>query len=43
MEDVSLIDEIVTGERPFDIPKPQNIRIGVPNEYFYEDLDPVVA
>ena len=43
MEDVSLIDEIVTGERPLDIPKPESIRIGVPNEYFYEDLDPLVA
>ena len=42
MADVELLDEIVTGEKPFKDLKVSDIRIGVARPYFYEDLDPKV-
>ena len=43
IEDVVLLDETVTGEIPVKIPSPSNIRIGIPREYFYENLDPRIS
>jgi len=39
MDDIALVDEVVTNQRHKDVPNPKDIRIGIPNEYFFEDLD----
>ena len=42
VEDAILVDEVVTDQKPYDVPSPKDIRIGIPNSHFYEDLDPLV-
>lgn len=42
VDDVILLDEIVSGEKHLATPNPKDIRIGLPNENYYEDLDPEV-
>eukprot|EP00347_Sterkiella_histriomuscorum_P014026 403362442 len=45
MDDVALMDEQIVGElmhKPHQLPKPQDIRIGIPNSHYYQDLDPLV-
>lgn len=42
VEDVVLMDTIITGDKPAPVPLPQQIRLGIPKE-FWTDLSPEVA
>ena len=42
MDDIALMDEIVTNQRHKEIPEAKTIRIAIPKENYYEDLDPEV-
>lgn len=42
MEDVVLIDEIVYEEVHKEVPRLQDVRVGIPSQHFYEGLDPWV-
>jgi Asp-tRNA(Asn)/Glu-tRNA(Gln) amidotransferase A subunit family amidase len=42
MDDVAFLDEVVTNERHNTTLLPSQIRIGVPHQNYYEDLDPEV-
>jgi mandelamide amidase len=42
--DIALVDGVVTGETsPLSAVRPSGLRIGVPREHFYENLEPAVA
>jgi Asp-tRNA(Asn)/Glu-tRNA(Gln) amidotransferase A subunit family amidase len=44
VQDIEYVDSIVTGERisEEDTLKPKDIRIGIPKECFFENLDPLI-
>jgi Asp-tRNA(Asn)/Glu-tRNA(Gln) amidotransferase A subunit family amidase len=43
VEDLALLDGIVTGDTDLPDVQPGQIRLGVPEEFFYEDIDAEVA
>lgn len=43
VEDLVLIDSVITGEMQQDAVAPDSLRIGVPEAHFFEDLDSQVA
>lgn len=43
MDDIVLLDEVVTGVIHKNIPKIKDIRIGVPRSHFYSDLESTVS
>jgi mandelamide amidase len=42
MDDIAFLDTLVTDQRHTEITNPKDIRIGIPNENFFENLDPLV-
>lgn len=43
LRDIVLMDSLITGDQHSSDINPRDIRIGIPSEHFYDDLDPIVA
>ena len=42
VDDAIFVDHLITDDRAYSPPHPKNVRVGVPNCHYYEDLDPLV-
>ena len=40
--DLAILDEVVTRQKPLEPPKEKDIRIGIPREHFWDNLDPEI-